>query len=333
MIRNKKKLNLLTYFTIFIINNSMNKKWTNDDYEFLIKNYDSMSIVDLANTLKRSNSSINIKLSKLKLSSRKWSKKDDELIRNYFPSKTILELMEIFPNRSKSSILNRAYLLGLKCDYQLRKNNRKYKYDVNHNFFSENSIISCYWAGFISADGWVMTANTSSLGIKLSNKDYNHLLKFKNDIKSESPIFLKEGMSFGKKNQACMITIYSKQIINDLRNNFNIVPKKTLINIPPKINEDVNKLSFIVGLLDGDGSIYKDKNGNIQITFLGTYEILEWVKKTLEGFVGVIKNKINVKGKIYSLRISNSLLINKLIEIIKKNGIFYLERKIGKYYE
>lgn len=310
----------------------MNKKWTNDEISFLKKNYESMNVIDLSNNLKRSQNSINNKLSRLKLSSRKWKKEDDDLIREYFPSKTISELMEVFPNRSKSSILNRAYQMGLKCDYQLRETKRKYKYDVNHNFFSENSILSCYWAGFISADGWVMTANTSSLGIKLSERDYNHLMKFKEDIKTNSPIFIREGMSFGKKTRTCMMTIYSKQVIKDLMVNFNIIPKKTLINIPPNINEDINKLSFIIGLFDGDGTIYKDKNGDIRITFLGTYEILEWVKHTLEVFMGDIKSNIHKKNKIYSFSISNKLSL-KLIEIIRVNDMFKLERKIGKYCE
>jgi hypothetical protein len=266
----------------------------------------------------------------LKLSSRKWSKEDDDLMVEYFSSKTIVELLELFPNRSESSIINRGYLLGLKCDYNLRKTERKYKYNVSHNFFSKHNITNCYWGGFISADGWVMTANTSSLGIKLSIKDYDHLTKFKNDIKTGSPIFIKEGVSFGKKNKTCMISVYSKQIINDLRENFNIVPNKTLVNKPPKIDNDLNKLSFIIGLMDGDGTVYKDKNGYMRITFLGSYEILDWVKKTLVVFLGEIKGKINKKGKIYSFSISNDLSL-KLINIVKKNNMVYLKRKIDKY--
>jgi hypothetical protein len=310
----------------------MRKKWTTNDYDFLIKNYNIMSILELSDSLGRSVSSINTKLSKLKLSSRKWSKEDDDLMIQYFSSKTIVELLELFPNRSESSIINRGYLLGLKCDYNLRKTERKYKYNVSHNFFSKHNINSCYWGGFISADGWVMTANTSSLGIKLSIKDYDHLIKFKNEIKTDSPIFIKEGMSFGKKNKTCMISIYSKQIITDLRENFNIVPNKTLVNKPPKIDDNLNKLSFIIGLMDGDGTVYKDKNGYMRITFLGSYEILEWVKKTLVEFLGEIKSKINKKNKIYSFSISNNLSL-KLINIVKKNNMVYLNRKIDKYGE
>jgi hypothetical protein len=310
----------------------MRKNWTKEDYDFLIENYKLMSVIELGEHLRRSVTSINTKLSKLKLSSRKWSKEEDELMMRYFPSKTIVELLEIFPNRSKSSIINRGYLLGLKCDYDLRKTERKYKYKVNHNFFTNPNTINCYWGGFISADGWVMTNKTSSLGIKLSIKDYEHLEKFKSAIDTESPIFIKNGVSFGKENKTCMINVYSKQIINDLRENFNIIPNKTLINKPPKIDNDLNKLSFIIGLMDGDGTVYKDKNGRVRIIFLGSYEMLEWVKNTLIIFLGDIKNKINKKGSIYSFSISNELSF-KLIEIVKNNNIFYLNRKLGKCYE
>lgn len=308
----------------------MRKKWTTSDYDFLIENYNKMSILELSDNLVRSVSSINTKLSELKLSTRKWTKEDDDLMIKYFSSKTIEELLNIFPNRSKSSIINRGYFLGLKCDYNLRKTERKYKYTVNHNFFSEYNINSCYWAGFISADGWVMTGNTSTLGIKLSIKDYDHLINFKKEIKTDSPLFIKEGISFGKKTKTCMISIYSKQIISDLRENFNIIPCKTLVNKPPKIDNDLNKLSFIIGLMDGDGTVYKDKNGYMRIIFLGSYEILEWVKKTLVMFLGEIKSNVNKKGKIYSFSISNDLSL-KLINIVKKNKIVYLKRKIDKY--
>ncbi len=100
--------------------------------------------------------------------------------------------------------------------------------------------------------------------------------------------------------------------------------------MPPTIKNSNQKIAFIIGLLDGDGSIYKINN-NLRITFLGTLKMLEWIKETLKTTLFVdVNQKIHQKGKIYSFAISNKPVLS-LIEWVKKNEIYYLNRKIGKY--
>ena len=71
-------------------------------------------------------------------------------------------------------------------------------------------------------------------------------------------------------------------------------------------------------------------NKNIRITFLGTYEVLCWVKETLKEFGININSNILSKGKIFSFSITGNNTKN-LIDWVKNKNIYCLERKIKKY--
>lgn len=61
-------------------------------------------------------------------------------------------------------------------------------YDIDENFFEEiNTEEKAYWLGFILADG-CLKKNSNQLSINLSIKDFNHLEKFKKNLKSDKPI-------------------------------------------------------------------------------------------------------------------------------------------------
>src|SRR5690606_22823852 len=104
------------------------------------------------------------------------------------------------------------------------------RYECNHNFFSEDTEESFYWAGFIAADGYI-NKKRLVLHIGLSLKDLSLLEKFKNSIDAENPInqYLVKNSKYNPKwndTEKCEIEISSKQICSDLLR-FNITPRKT----------------------------------------------------------------------------------------------------------
>ena len=67
--------------------------------------------------------------------------------------------------------------------------NKKIKYKCNEDVFSTDSESSFYLAGFIAADGCIMSSGGSKLlSIGLSNKDKAHLEKIRNALGAENPI-------------------------------------------------------------------------------------------------------------------------------------------------
>lgn len=287
-----------------------------------------MGVSLIAKSLNRTESSVRQKLFKLDINTKKWSKEEDGILTDRYPSTPVKFLLTYLPNRSESAILNRANVLRLKADWQKRLPYKKYKHNTNHDFFNKETLSSCYWAGFISADGWIQS-DRSKLGIKLAEKDINHIKRFRDEIETESPIAIKTQKSFGVTRKYAEICVYSHKIIKSLNENFNIADRKTLINQPPTIKCSDCKVAFIVGLLDGDGSVYKVGNG-FRTTFLGTKAMLEWVKVILVENLGDVNSSILEKGNIYSLTVYNDITI-KLIEWIDNNNLYCLTRKLGRW--
>lgn len=209
----------------------------------------------------------------------------------------------------------------------------KRTYNVNDLFFNELNEKSAYWLGFIYADGYI-SKTENCIRITLSDKDENHLIKFKNDIESESSITYhmnrySEKYSLTKKTR---ISIFSKQIKQDLYN-LGCTSSKSLTCKFPNLPENLIP-HFIRGYFDGDGSVYiikprgRMKNPSIGCSFIGNKEFME-----------VLRDKLGF-SKEKTLRIDKRLLVNirtlefvgfnivdKFYNLIYNNATIYLNRK------
>lgn len=285
-----------------------------------------MKIKNISILLNKSESSIYSQLNKLNLN-KMWTIEEDFILKNNYGINNFEDYKYLLPNRTKSSIYNRAHYLNLKC---IEKIKNKYKFKVNHHFFSDINNISCYWAGFIAADGWIKS-DCNCLGIKLAEKDIKHLEKFKFNIQTESPIRKKISTINEKKFEQVQIDIYSRYIIKDLYKNFNITPNKTFTLLPPNIKNFNHKISYIVGLIDGDGCISKKTNTDqIRINLVGNKNIIIWSKQILTEWLNLRKSKLSLKNKIYNVNIGDTGS-KKFIKYIKKLNIPYMERKWERY--
>lgn len=134
----------------------------------------------------------------------------------------------------------------LKRGVTLRKTSPRFVYNIK--FFEKFNKKSAYWAGFIAADGYIRPKR-ATLHIKLSNVDYDHLLKFCKEIQYH--YLPKES----KSNNYCYIDVCGTWFIDDLKKNFDLSSNKTM-NI--KIYDKIPKkyLShFVRGHFDGDGCV------------------------------------------------------------------------------
>lgn len=184
-------------------------------------------------------------------------------------------------NRSYSATKTKVFKLGI----SETSNKKGVKvYSCNEDYFSSLNLNSCYWAGFILADGYV-SEEKRILNIKLAAKDLTQIEKFKSDIDFNGKIYHK------KKQNQYAIQISSEKIIKDLQENFEIVFKdKTYAAKPPAKLAEQQKFAFLVGLIDGDGCIdvanFKSKGkyfySKNRISLIGTKEVCEWTKGIFE---------------------------------------------------
>lgn len=162
---------------------------------------------------------------------------------------------------------------------------------VDHSFFSPPTILNSYYAGFIAADGCILEPDGGSpvLQVNLNGDDGEFLSKMLEVMGSDLQV---RHYSYQNHKRAS-ISVTSKQIAEDLDRNFNITPRKTLTLQPPVGLDRECSLSYIAGLIDGDGSYtFSSKNNRPILNIVGTEAILNWVRDVVG--CGAIRQKGNI---------------------------------------
>lgn len=205
---------------------------------------------------------------------------------------------------------------------------RKRKYNVNDNYFLKPNIENSYWAGFLSADGYIPKSR-KLICIDLSSKDLEHLKLFKNTLNYDGGIYTRFRTRGDKQHSASRLRVSSEDIVNQLSSNFNIYDNKAKCQEPPNLKQE-ESLAFIKGLIDGDGCIRRrqDRNNVLSFELLGSKKMLEWVIywfNTIEP----IKFTIRLKDNIFNIR-SESKAIERILIYLKQLNTPYLSRKWDK---
>lgn len=208
------------------------------------------------------------------------------------------------------------------------------RYVVNHTYFDNvDNEEKAYWLGFIYADGYIRERKSgSSLEIKLSVKDINHLELFRKNLDSNhlikesfSKVKYKGGVSVSRM---CHLAIYSLQIVESIKTK-GVHSRKTFTIGKPNINENLIP-HFIRGYFDGDGSFsFNSKNYSFKTQIVSASD-------EFKQFIIDELNKNGIKINLYSkikLQIQNKMDILKFYDYIYKNAKTYLNRKKEKYDE
>ena len=215
------------------------------------------------------------------------------------------------------------------------------KYELNENYFENiDSSEKAYWLGFIAADGCIYQTGSGSnvLSFNLNVKDKNHLEKFLQAIESTAIIKTIKGTGFGIGTDIASLQINSNKMVKDL-NNLGVVQKKSLVLDKPNIDKKFYN-DWIRGYFDGDGSVYRQKQGNTKIDIGGTgFNMITDMIKIL------YDNKITVnmtckyagvglrKHDYYVLYTSSDKVSKQFADYIYKDcGDLYLRRKYNRLY-
>ena len=276
-----------------------------------------------------------------------FSEEDDKKIEQlYNEGKSTREIGKIM-NTSGTTISKHLQKMGVKIK-DLHKSRQIYSFNENY-FKTIDDEHKAYWLGFIAADGCVLEPTyqvskrtgkiirkeQGALQIGLQEKDKAHLEKFQKDIKDTHKI------NFSKKRKAYDIKILSNIICMDLQQ-YNIVPRKSLVlEFPDNIREDLLR-HFIRGYFDGDGSIAFCKNkkgvisiGSIQVSIIGTVMFLNTLNNILEDELQ-FKEKVVDLGNRYkpvtkTIFFSSIDHTKKFLDFIYKDSTIYLDRKYERY--
>lgn len=146
---------------------------------------------------------------------------------------------------------------------------------------------SMYWMGFILADG-CFSKETRKVRLSVSSSiiDEQHIVKLKNWLETENKLYY-------SKDNCCSLSVYSKKHIPEIMKFWNMSFRKTYVpyDIPDYLLLSKYFKYFIVGLIDGDGSIVTSGN---------TYKISITQHKSQEKFFSILNDKLmNTKHKLY----------------------------------
>lgn len=121
--------------------------FTEAENAYLLNNYPKKTQAEIAQVLNRKVEAVKDRIKKLGLSKvpkQKWSKEEEALLKKIWHREN--NYMKYFPNRTRSSVMYKAFGLGLKRD-------GRGAFDVDHNFFKVIDGRKAYILGLIMADG------------------------------------------------------------------------------------------------------------------------------------------------------------------------------------
>ena len=202
------------------------------------------------------------------------------------------------------------------------------KYTFNEDFFETiDSEEKAYWLGFMAADGCISLTNDlyPRISLKLSEKDLDHLEKFKYSIKGNFKIHEINSIKCGK---SYSIDLSSKKMYNDLLDK-GITPRKSLTLLPPKNVPDDLIRHWIRGYFDGDGCFSFRKSGVFNLSILGTFEVLNFINSFL--FFNKLKiiHPKQYRGNTYVIRTNKKQLVIDFYQSLYTNTQICLNRKFN----
>jgi len=294
-------------------------RWSEYDINILKEYYSKGESTECYKHLefKRSFKSISKKANEIGLFSEKWNlwtNDEIELLKVKWKSATMNDLLSSFPNKTYSILMTKAGELKIKSEASRRRIG-------SVDFLDTLNINSCYWWGFIMADGYINDIGV--LAITLSSKDKIHLEKLSKILGCNLMLHTKKASKYSGENSSyCTLRIQDKNIIKKWASIFGLVNNKTKTYFPPNLSIFINKeylVNFMIGFIDGDGCIWKTEKANgknkwinlrieIHANWLNT---LELISKKLKEFYE-IDSKVKVGKKGYArleINTKNSLKI------------------------
>ncbi len=199
----------------------------------------------------------------------------------------------------------------------------------NESAFAEFNEYSCYWGGFLAADG-----NVDSKGrvrLTLNYDDTSHVEKLRNFLQSTHKVW-----SNTEGYYKSSLELTSRVICKDLKENFFIVPNKTdCLEFPWHLPENLLR-HYIRGLFDGDGSVCESFSNTNSVTASLYATFCSGSTQYAKDLFEVLNIQLGLKGGLQEYPGKWQLKYNvndakTLLTWMYKDASVYLDRKYFKY--
>ena len=199
---------------------------------------------------------------------------------------------------------------------------------INHNYFKViDDEHKAYWLGFLYADGY-NNEKFYQVEITLKDEDKYILEELKKDCESIYDIKYKEVNLNGKIFPCNRLTLYSKEISQDLKK-LGCMQKKSLIIKFPTEEQVPNSLihHFMRGYFDGNGCI----SGN-NFMLNSAKDFLDEYIKRLRNNTDISKaGYFSIDGQGHRWSHASKRDLQKIFNYLYKDATIYLHRKYNKF--
>ena len=256
-----------------------------------------------------------------------WTLGEKETLLRNLGTMSYKDLAVLLPGRTVHAVKRRADLCGFVRDNAKQSRLARLRIARNDGFFAMPTDLSAYWAGFLAADGCVVTSPRHEVRLKLSNVDSVHVDQFCKDTGWSGTPYLSADSFYG-------VTVSgAKPWTQDLWQVWNIGPRKTWnLDAPRRLSPEFIP-SYIAGYIDGDGCVFAREGTERQrIKVAGTKLLLEWIGAWVKSISGYAQGRIAYENGCCNMTFSDCS-IPYVWDCVKKHSIPLLYRKWAKLIE
>jgi hypothetical protein len=176
------------------------------------------------------------------------------------------------------------------------------KYHLNENAFSAQTPESCYWAGFLAADGWIGERRKKKFRLEIKYTDRQHLRKLCHFLGRENTCIRDQRrFKYGKNTYSSIVEVGNSKLVDDLVSVFQVTQCKSFTIKPPLMTSE-NAKHYMRGYFDGDGCL--DKNGLITIVS-GSKDMVNWMSEFVATEAGIV-GRVGKGDSVYTLCFNKS---------------------------
>lgn len=272
---------------------------------------------------------------------------DEQIKEMYLSGYSLRDISNIAQNtKGLMALRNKLHSLGIdtsknmkKYAYKILKLRKKYILD-DTVFDSIDTEEKAYWLGFLYADGYNHKSK-NCIALRLQKEDIDVLYKFRNFLKTDSPIYSYRRKTRIKniEKEYCELCVFSTHLCQTLDNLGCIQAKTYILEFPSFIPNNLLH-HFMRGYFDGDGCISITKrmdrtqnSKNFQFTVAGRKEFIEQYQNILCKTIDITKTKINnfKNNFAVALHYSGKNNVIKIMNYLYKDCTIYMNRKYNKF--
>lgn len=295
------------------------KYWSAEEEQFIRDNISNMSINGFSLFFNVEKVKIVDKIHKMGLNSSRarniwWTETEDYILKNLYEYAPKHFIQNFLPDRHWPSIIQRATKVHGLTRYS------QDQYDVDYNYFEYWDRENAYIFGFILADGHLINKNVKALQFELKKEDADILYKIKKALRYEGKV---------KLGRTARLQINNAKIIKDLvEKGMPDYDKSRRASFPSSLPEEYYR-DFIRGVIDGDGWIYVESDGRIDLGLCGNIDLIKPIKDLFP--IDCSKNSIRKdKGHCWRFQIRGKKAL-AICDWLYKDATIFLDRKYNNY--